>query len=71
MVFNSKTYHANKTRRKAYKTLDMARREKASPYCDPARVRRLVRIARNGMRLGMMMRGDNVPYYRIHPETNP
>lgn len=65
MAFNSKTYHTNKQRRTAYATLERARSEKASPYCDPKRVAFLARCARSEMRMHLVMRGESVGYYSI------
>lgn len=65
MAFNAKTYRINRWARDAYKTVECARREKASPFCDAKRVRFLVRLARFEMRCHLIARGNAVPAYPI------
>ncbi len=69
MAFNSKTYHTNKAARTAYKDLETARREKASPYCDSKRVALYVRFARASMRMHLIMRGEKVSAYPLNTEA--
>lgn len=65
MAFNAKTYRINKWARDAYKTLDRARSEKSSPFCDPKRVQFLARMARFEMRCHLSARGLDVQSYSV------